>query len=79
MRVGLKGLNTEQIMSKIGRANEKNRPNLEELHQRKIESFWSNFTTEPHQSAVKTECAELCEDRESELYVCTLYPRPTHI
>ena len=41
MRVGLKGLNTEQIMSKIGRANEKIRPNLEELQQRKIGSFWS--------------------------------------
>ena len=36
MRVALKGLNTQQIMSKIGRANEQNRPNLEELQQRKI-------------------------------------------
>ena len=28
-------------MSKIGRANEQNRPNLEELQQREIGSFWS--------------------------------------
>ena len=41
MRVELKGLNTQHIMSKIGRANEQNRPNLEELQQRKIGSFWS--------------------------------------
>ena len=40
MCVGLKGLNTQQLMSKIGRANEQNRPNLEELQQRKIGSFW---------------------------------------
>ena len=36
MCVGVKGLNTQQIMSKIGRANEQNRPDLEELQQRKI-------------------------------------------
>jgi len=36
MRGGLKGLNTQQIMSKISRANEQNRPYLEELQQRKI-------------------------------------------
>ena len=41
MHVGLKGLNTQQIMSKIGRANEQNRPNLEELQQ--IGSFWSTI------------------------------------
>ena len=35
MRIELKGLNTQQIMSKIGRANERNRPDLEELQQRK--------------------------------------------
>ena len=34
-------ISTEQIMSKIGRANEQNRQNLEELQQREIGSFWS--------------------------------------